>query len=149
MKPSANRHRDKGGNARTTHFLATLEEFKQAITAFRDRMDAEARAFVQCRLPWLYQQGAEAAAAAIGSPFTWTEIHKDAMQTLASGSYADVLRRSQKAERMTSQFYRATRASSRRVGVRIGRRILALTCVIGHHRNVAARTTRSLIAYYH
>ncbi|WP_432034053.1 hypothetical protein [Streptomyces antibioticus] len=102
-----------GGNARATQILATLEEFKEAITAFRDRVDAEARAFVQRQLPWLYQQGAEAAATAIGSPFTWTQIHKDALQTLASDSYADLLRRSQEAGRMAEQFYRAARSAAR------------------------------------
>jgi hypothetical protein len=100
-------------NPRATHILATLEEFKQAITEFRNRADAEVRAFVQRQLPWLYQQGAQAAADAIGSPFTWTQIHKDALQTLASDSYADLLRRSQEAGRMAEQFYRAARSAAR------------------------------------
>ncbi|MGW0822544.1 hypothetical protein [Streptomyces sp. NPDC002845] len=98
---------------RATLILATLEEFKQAISDFRNRADDEARAFVQRQLPWLYQQGARAAAAAIGSPFTWTQIHKDALQALASDSYADFLRCSQEAGRMAEQFYRAARAAAR------------------------------------
>ncbi|MFC9643364.1 hypothetical protein ACFTZF_33130 [Streptomyces mirabilis] len=98
---------------RTPRILATLEEFKQAITDFRSHADGEARAFVQRQLPWLYQQGAQTAATVIGSPFTWTQIHKDVLQALASDSYADFLRRSQEAGRMAEQFYRAARAAAR------------------------------------
>lgn len=100
-------------STRTPRILATLEEFKQAITDFRSHADGEALAFVQRQLPWLYQQGAQTAAAVIGSPFTWTQIHKDALQALASDSYADFLRRSQEAGRMAEQFYRAARAAAR------------------------------------
>lgn len=98
---------------RLPQILDRLEEFKKAITVFHSHVDDEARAFVQRQLPWLYQQGAQAAATAIGSAFTWTQIHKDALQALASDSYNDFLRRSQEAERMAEQFYRAARAAAR------------------------------------
>ncbi|MDT3396330.1 hypothetical protein RKE29_06695 [Streptomyces sp. B1866] len=99
---------------RLPHVLATLKEFQQAIRVFRDRVDDEARAFVQRQLPHLYEQGARHAAAALGTAFTWTQIHADALQALAADSYADFLRRSEEAERMAAQFYRAARAVARR-----------------------------------
>ncbi|MDX3224549.1 hypothetical protein [Streptomyces sp. ME19-01-6] len=46
--------------------------------------------------------------------FTWTTFHRDALQSLAADSYADFLRRSEEAEWMASQFYRAARQAARR-----------------------------------
>ncbi|WP_327385533.1 hypothetical protein [Streptomyces sp. NBC_01207] len=94
--------------------LLTLEEFKRAVQAFRREADTEALAFVRRQLPHLYQQGAEQAAARLGARFTWTMIHRDALLSLASDSYADFLRRSEEAERMATAFYRAARAATRR-----------------------------------
>lgn len=99
---------------RTPHTAATLEEFKQAIRTFRQRVDQEAQQFVQRQLPHLYAAGAQTAAEALDVTFTWTTFHRDALQALAADSYADFLRRSQEAERMANQFYRATRETARR-----------------------------------
>jgi hypothetical protein len=101
-------------NPRTPYTLATLEEFKKAIVDFRQRVDQEARQFVQRQLPHLYEEGGRAAAESLGLPFTWTTFHRDALQSLAADSYADFLRRSEEAERMASQFYRAARQAARR-----------------------------------
>ncbi|MDF9813002.1 hypothetical protein [Streptomyces sp. SPB162] len=98
---------------RTPHVLATLEEFKRAIQVFHSHVDDEALAFIQRQVPWLYEQGARAAAASVGAVFTWTVIHKEALQSLAADTYADFLRRSQEAGRMADQFYRAARAAAR------------------------------------
>ncbi|MFF2402709.1 hypothetical protein [Streptomyces goshikiensis] len=94
--------------------LLTLEEFKRAVRSFRREVDTEALAFVRRQLPHLYEQGAKQAAGRIGARFTWTMIHRDALLSLASDSYADFLRRSEEAERMASAFYRAVRAAARR-----------------------------------
>ncbi|MDV9168649.1 hypothetical protein R6V09_00635 [Streptomyces sp. W16] len=99
---------------RTQHIAATLEEFKQAIRAFLQRVDQEAQQFVQRQLPHLYAAGAQFAAEALNVTFTWTTFHRDAIQSLAADSYADFLRRSQEAQRMASQFYRAAREAARR-----------------------------------
>jgi len=101
-------------NPRAPHTVATLEEFKQAIRAFRQRVDQEARQFVQRQLPHLYAAGAQAAAEALDVAFTWTTFHRDALQSLAADSYADFLCRSQEAERMANQLYRAAREAARR-----------------------------------
>lgn len=101
-------------NPRTPYTLATLEEFKQAITEFRRRVDQEAQQFVQRQLPHLYEEGGRTAAETLGVTFTWTTFHRDALQSLAADSYADFLRRSEEAERMASQFYRAARQAARR-----------------------------------
>ncbi|MBT2439621.1 hypothetical protein J7E93_05690, partial [Streptomyces sp. ISL-36] len=93
---------------------ATLEEFKQAIADFRHRVDEEAAQFIRRQLPHLYEEGARATAEALGTTFTWTLFHRDALQALASDSYADFLRRSQEAERMANRFYRAVRQAARR-----------------------------------
>ncbi|MFI1400709.1 hypothetical protein [Streptomyces sp. NPDC020681] len=81
-------------NPRTPHTAATLEEFKQAIRSFSGRVDREARQFVQRQLPRLYEDGARAAADALGVTFRWTTFHRDALESLAADSYADFLRRS-------------------------------------------------------
>lgn len=99
---------------RGRHVVATLEEFKRAIEAFRREVDQEASTFVRRQLPHLYEQGALSAARALGLDFTWTTFHRDALLSLAADSYADFLRRSQEAERMASKFYRAARAAARR-----------------------------------
>ncbi|MFE4658870.1 hypothetical protein ACFRFJ_19570 [Streptomyces hydrogenans] len=101
-------------NPRAARSAATLEEFKTAIEDFRRRVDDEARQFVRRQLPHLYEEGARAAAEALGTTFTWTLFHRDALQALASDSYADFLRRSQEAERMATRFYRAVREAARR-----------------------------------
>ncbi|GAA3304742.1 hypothetical protein [Streptomyces cinereospinus] len=101
-------------NPRTPYTVATLQEFKRAIEDFRRRVDAEARQFVQRQLPHLYEEGGRTAAESLGLTFTWTTFHRDALQSLAADSYADFLRRSEEAERMASQFYRAARQAARR-----------------------------------
>ncbi|WP_172387962.1 hypothetical protein [Streptomyces sp. MNP-20] len=98
---------------RRAHVAATLEEFKQAIHVFRRRVDDEARQFVRRQLPHLYEEGARTAAETLGVTFAWTTFHRDALQSLAADSYADFLRRSQEAERMTLQVYRAVRKAAR------------------------------------
>ncbi|MEV7381954.1 hypothetical protein [Streptomyces lydicus] len=99
---------------RAPYTLATLEEFKQAIRDFRQRVDQEVQQFVERQLPHLYEQGGRTAAEALGTTFTWTMFHRDALQSLAADSYADFLRRSEEAERMATQFYRAARQAARR-----------------------------------
>ncbi|MFJ3229911.1 hypothetical protein [Streptomyces sp. NPDC086787] len=101
-------------NPRAPYILATLEEFKQAIAGFGQRVDQEARQFVQRQLPHLYEEGGRTAAEDLGVTFTWTTFHRDALQSLAADSYADFLRRSEEAERMAGQFYRAAREAARR-----------------------------------
>ncbi len=98
-----------GVNARAPYVLATLEQFLAAIEDFQQRVDTEARTFVQRQLPWLYQEGAELSARAVGEQFVWNAMHTDALQSLASDSYGDFLRRSQEAQRMAASFYRAVR----------------------------------------
>ncbi|WP_327349691.1 hypothetical protein OG772_20640 [Streptomyces sp. NBC_01321] len=101
-------------SGRAPHVVARLAEFQAAIADFAQRVDAEARAFVTRQLPLLYEQGAQQAAEALGGRFTWTLIHAEALQSLASDSYADFLRRSQEEQRMAAAFYRAVREAARR-----------------------------------
>ncbi|MFE9559109.1 phage minor capsid protein [Streptomyces sp. NPDC006703] len=102
------------GNSRRPYVLAALEEFKRAIRDFRQRADQEAQAFVQGQLPHLYASGAQAAAETLGTSFTWSMFHREALQALAADSYADFLRRSEEAQRMADKFYRAARDAARR-----------------------------------
>ncbi|MFJ4684724.1 hypothetical protein [Streptomyces sp. NPDC088789] len=101
-------------NPRRPFILASLEGFKQAIRDFRRQADREADQFVRRQLPHLYEMGARQAAASVGVSFTWSAFHRDALQSLAADSYADFLRRSEEAERMAAQFYRAARETARR-----------------------------------
>ncbi|MFC1420047.1 phage minor capsid protein [Streptacidiphilus cavernicola] len=102
-----------GGHWRLAHVLATIEEYKQAITEFSARVDEEAQAFVSRQLPYLYEQGAERVQLPDGGPFTWTKAHSDALQSLAADSYGDFLRRSQEAQRMAEVWYRIARQAAR------------------------------------
>ncbi|MGI5507697.1 MULTISPECIES: hypothetical protein [unclassified Streptomyces] len=103
-----------GDNARSRMVADRLAQFQAAIVDFRQRVDAEARAFVARQLPHLYEEGARAAAQAVGGHFSWTLIHREALQSLASDSYADLLRRSEEEQRMAAVFYRAVRDAARR-----------------------------------
>ncbi|MFF3406707.1 hypothetical protein ACFYW8_10905 [Streptomyces sp. NPDC002742] len=103
-----------GDGDRSRMVADRLAQFQAAIVDFRQRVDAEARAFVARQLPHLYEQGAQRAAESLGGRFTWTLIHTDALQSLAADSYADFLRRSQEEQRMAGAFYRAVRDAARR-----------------------------------
>ncbi|MFF3378163.1 hypothetical protein ACFYXF_35070 [Streptomyces sp. NPDC002680] len=103
-----------GDSRRSRMVTDRLAQFQAAITDFQRRVDAEARAFVARQLPHLYEEGARAAARAVGGDFSWTLIHREALQSLASDSYADFLRRSEEEQRMAAQFYRAVRDAARR-----------------------------------
>ncbi|WP_073947625.1 hypothetical protein [Streptomyces kebangsaanensis] len=103
-----------GDNARSRMVADRLAQFQAAIVDFQCRVDVEALAFVSRQLPHLYEEGARAAARAASGHFTWTLIHREALQSLASDSYADFLRRSEEQQRMAAQFYRAVRDAARR-----------------------------------
>jgi hypothetical protein len=103
-----------GDNARSRMVADRLAQFQAAIADFQQRVDIEARAFVARQLPHLYEEGARAAARALGGHFSWTLIHTEALQSLASDSYADFLRRSEEEQRMAAAFYRAVRDAARR-----------------------------------
>ncbi|MGW1622287.1 hypothetical protein [Streptomyces sp. NPDC002172] len=102
-----------GDNARTRMVADRIAQFQAAILDFQHRVDAEARAFVARQLPYLYEQGARAAAERVGGHFSWTLVHTEALQSLASDSYADFLRRSEEEQRMAAAFYRAVRDAAR------------------------------------
>ncbi|MEU3620461.1 hypothetical protein ABZ725_50645 [Streptomyces sp. NPDC006872] len=103
-----------GDNARSRTVADRLAQFQAAIADFQQRADTEARAFVTRQLPHLYEEAARAAAATVGGHFSWTLIHTQALQSLASDSYADFLRRSEEEKRMAAAFYRAVRDAARR-----------------------------------
>ncbi|MFF3468769.1 hypothetical protein ACWCQN_48205 [Streptomyces sp. NPDC001984] len=103
-----------GDNGRSRMVADRLAQFQAAIVDFQRRVDAEARAFVARQLPHLYEKGARAADRAAGGHFSWTLIHREALQSLASDSYADFLRRSEEEQRMAAAFYRAVREAARR-----------------------------------
>lgn len=68
-------------NPRTQHTVAKLEEFKQAIRVFRQRVGQEAREFIQRQLPHRYAAGARQAGVAMVEVFDgldcgWT-AHQD------------------------------------------------------------------------
>ncbi|MET9411228.1 hypothetical protein ABZX90_36615 [Streptomyces sp. NPDC002935] len=78
-----------GDGARSRMVADRLAQFQAAIVDFRQRVDAEARAFVARQLPHLYEQGAQRATESLSGRFTWTLIHTDALQSSAADSYAD------------------------------------------------------------
>ncbi|MEV5080586.1 hypothetical protein AB0K74_17700 [Streptomyces sp. NPDC056159] len=115
-----------GDNERSLMVADRLAQSQAAMVDFRRRVDAEALAFVSRQLPHLYEEGTRAAARAAGGPFTWTLIHREALQSLASDSYADFLRRSKEEQRMAAQFvWRRCTSAAGSGGCWAGRRRLS------------------------
>lgn len=79
---------------------------RPALRVFRQRVDQEARQFVQRQLPHLYAAGTRTTAKALGVTFTRTTCHRDAFQPLTADSCDSLPHRAQEAEPMASQPYR-------------------------------------------
>jgi hypothetical protein len=76
---------------RQRRLRARLNEQLRAIEQALDEVDTQARVYLSRRFPEAYQFGAIEAARATGRPFTWSQLHTDAVAEIANRTYADLL----------------------------------------------------------
>lgn len=91
--------------------LRRLAEYQKAIEAYQEQIPEIAREYVRV-VVGEYAAGAAVGAAAVGISNTWTMADRNALASLASDSYGDLLRRSQDAGRTAREFARAVRATA-------------------------------------
>lgn len=92
--------------------LAALDELADSTAAFQSVVRTEAERFARLDVPAQYARGAMRAATS-AEPFSWTQFHTEAAQSLAADSYDDFLRRSEEAGRTSAAFARSVRAVAR------------------------------------
>lgn len=111
---------------------AQLTELRLAVERHLAGLDAEARTWLQERLPRVYALGAQAGAAAAGEVITtWTTVHIEALQELARDAYDDLLKATRYVRRDTKRFIRE-----------LTRELNALKLVRG---DTAVQTARDLV----
>jgi hypothetical protein len=98
---------------KTPALLTLLATFKDAIATFLATVDAAVSDFVHQQLPALYQLGAEHAAVAVGTPFTWSAPHTRALSVLAAEVSSGFRQRAREAARLGAAWYRAARQAAR------------------------------------
>lgn len=102
------RSTEEGAKARA---LARLAEFQAAVEDYQRQVETLAAEYVRV-VVGEYAAGAAAGAAAVGISNTWTMADRNALASLASDSYGDLLRRSQDAGQTAERFARAVRSTA-------------------------------------
>lgn len=143
---------DIGDNPERWRKRARLNELADEIGRMADELDGEAAAWVQQRLPTVYESGAAAMANAIqtaqgvtqsaaGAPglsgaFTWTLAHREAMQEVAGTTYDYLLAATSHVKATTKELIRelvhnevlqklVTGETAKQLGQRIAKQLLA------------------------
>lgn len=70
---------------------ARLAELRRSVEQTAQELDAQAKQWLIHRLPEVYAISAEDVAAQTGHPFGWTQVHRTAVQALASDTHGDLL----------------------------------------------------------
>lgn len=78
-------------NPRQWRRLARVRELQATIAGYMDEVDGEARDWVETRFPTIYEAGAQATAVLTGQPFTWTQVHREALTEVAGRTYDHLL----------------------------------------------------------
>lgn len=95
-----------------------LASLGRSVDAAMAQLDGRTRTWLQQRLPGIYQLGAAETEAATGRRFAWEQIHRDAVQQLASDTFDDLLKSTRFVRRTTKTFIReAARTQTRRAVV--------------------------------
>ncbi|HEV2121247.1 MAG TPA: phage minor capsid protein [Chloroflexota bacterium] len=94
------------GDPNQHRYRARLTEQGKAVTQALDEVDVQAQQWASRRLPEVYQLGAMEAAAQTAKPFSWTEIHRDAVTELATDTYGDLLKATRYVRRDVRDFIR-------------------------------------------
>jgi hypothetical protein len=84
-----------------------LNEQVRAIDQALDQVDTQARVYLSRRFPTIYQIGAVEAARATGRPWTWSQLHTDAVSEIANRTYADLLKATRHVRADSKRFIRA------------------------------------------
>lgn len=87
-------------------YRSRLTGLSRAITETMADLDAAARGWTARSLPEVYALGAEGAARDIGERFNWTQIHREAVQQLATETFDDLLSATRYVRRDTKAFIR-------------------------------------------
>ena len=91
--------------------LARLRELQGAVEDYQDALDDITPQFIDS-VTGQYAAGVAAGASQIGAPNRWTLFDQRAVANLAADTYADLLKRSQDANRTTAAFARAVRSTA-------------------------------------
>lgn len=87
-------------------YRSRLTGMSRAITETMADLDAAARGWTSRALPEVYALGADGAARDVGERFNWTQIHREAVQQLASETFDDLLAATRYVRRDTKTFIR-------------------------------------------
>jgi hypothetical protein len=93
-------------SARGQAYRSRLTGLSRAITEAMADLDAAARGWTARSLPEVYALGAETAASQVGERFSWTQIHREAVQQLATETFDDLLAATRFVRRDTKAFIR-------------------------------------------
>ncbi len=99
--------------SRAPVLLELLTTFKDTVDRFLAQVDAAVADFVHRELPALYRLGAEQAAVALGTRFTWSAVHTQAVSALGADVSSGFRRRAREAARLGDAWYRAARKAVR------------------------------------
>lgn len=84
-----------------------LNEQLRTIEQALDEVDTQARVYLSRRFPEVYQFGALEAARATRRPFTWSQLHTDAVAEIAQRTYDDLLAATSFVRRDAKRYIRA------------------------------------------
>jgi hypothetical protein len=87
-------------------YRSRLTGLSRAITETMADLDAAARGWTARSLPEVYALGAERAATEVGEQFSWNQIHREAVQQLATETFDDLLAATRYVRRDTKAFIR-------------------------------------------
>lgn len=113
---------------------ARLREMQAAINERLDQVDEQARAWLTDEFPAIYRSGAETAAGALAEAFQWNTIDADAVASLASDTFGELLAASDGVAESTKALIR-----------RLGKEQSLLKAAAGKTAPQAARDLRRLL----
>lgn len=97
-------------------YRSRVAALARAVTEAMADLDGQAREWVQSNVPRAYELGAGSAAGDVGTDFTWSQIHREAVQVLAGDTLEDLLAATRYVRRDTKAFIReAARSRARSV----------------------------------
>lgn len=123
------------GDPRRFRRRARLNELRTVVEEELDRLGVVTRGWLRTRLPQVYAAGADAALRQVGGQaFTWTTLHREAIQRLATDTFDDLLAATEYVRRDTKRFIRE-----------VAKLATERTLTTGRTAQQAARTVRDLL----